>query len=103
MINVKAFDAVDMTANRVSSVIDISELVGFAAHEIYTGSPTGTLVVEGSNDGTNFVTVDTNSLTGSAGQKLVEKDRAHWRYIRVSYTFSSGTGSLTVYVSGKRN
>ena len=100
--NNKIFDANTMTSTLTSATQDIAEAGGYCSHSIFTGTPTGTLTVEASNDGVNFSIVHTLALTGSAGQDLYNADKPHYRYVRVKYTFSSGTGSLTTYFSSKR-
>ena len=101
-INKQIFNAVVLTQDRTSEVIDISELIGFAVHSIWTGTPVGNIIIQASNDGSNFVDIDTQAAGGAAGQDLVNIDRAHYRYVRVFYDFSSSTGTLTTYLSGKR-
>jgi hypothetical protein len=101
-INKRLFNAEVMDEDLTSEVIDISELIGFAVHSIWTGTPAGNIIVQASNDGSNFVNIDTQAAGGAAGQDLVNIDRAHYRYVRVFYDFTSSTGALSVYLSGKR-
>lgn len=101
VINSHLVSAEAMTGTITSSMMDIAELSGFAAHAIFTGAPVGTLSISASNDGTNFKAVGSQAVSG-AGQYMLNVDRAHYRYIRVEYAFTSGTGTLDVYVSGKK-
>lgn len=100
--NKRLFTDVAMTANRESEVVDISEVTGFCVHSYWTGTPAGNIVVQGSNDGINFTTVDTQAAGGAAGSKLVNVAGAHYRYVKVIYTFTSSTGVLNCYISGKQ-
>lgn len=96
--NIKILDSVAMTADRQSEVIDIGEAIGFSVHAIWTGTPQGTIKVQGSNDGSNFVDVDTQAAGGAAGQKLFNLANQMYKHVRVYYTFASSTGNLTAYI-----
>lgn len=90
----------DMSSNQTSEVVELNDAHGYCVHSIFSGSPVGSLIVEASNDGTNFVAEDTH-VVAAAGQRLYNKDGAYYKYIRVRYSFTSGSGSLTSYVSTK--
>jgi hypothetical protein len=96
--NTKILDAVVLTADRTSDVIDIGEAVGLSVHAIWTGTPAGTVKIQGSNDSINFVDIDTQSAGGAAGQKLFNLANQMYAYARVSYVFASSTGTLTAYI-----
>lgn len=100
-INVKVFDAVAMTSNLSSAVIDLSQTTGYALHAIWTGAPVGTISASGGDDGINFVAVASNSTGGTSGQYLLNVEKIHYRYVQITYTFTSGSGSLTAYVSAR--
>lgn len=101
-MNHKIINSQAMTADILSPVIDISEVIGFAVHSIWTGTPAGNIIIQGSNDGINFFPIDTQAAGGAAGNDLVNVERAHYRYVQVFYDFTSSTGSLSTYLSGKR-
>jgi hypothetical protein len=92
-----------MSVSLTSVTIDIAELPGYAVHAIWTGSPVGTINVNASNDSVNFVSVASQAAGGSNGQFLLNTEVAHYRWLQVTYTATSGTGSLTTYVSAKRS
>lgn len=98
--NKKVLDAVSMASNQTSDTFELNDASGYCVHSIFTGAPVGSLIVEASNDGTNFVAEDTHAVS-AAGQRLYNKDGAYYKYVRVRYSFTSGTGSLTSYVSSK--
>lgn len=100
--NVKIIDALSMGASIDSPTQDNSESTGYAVHAIWTGAPVGSVSVQGSNDSVNFVEVAADDTAGAAGQYLLNVEHQHYRYVRVSYIRTSGTGSLTVYFSAKR-
>lgn len=102
VLNEHLFTNQAMTTTLSTSVIDLAETLGYAVHAIWTGSPVGFISTQGSNDGVNFVEVDSSATGGVAGQHLLNVEKHHYRYVRVQFLFTSGTGSLNLYVSGKR-
>lgn len=94
-----AINAGNVATNLSTGAIEVAEVKQLAIHEIYTGSPSGNLLVQSSNDAVNWFTEDTNALSAS-GNKMVKLSNAGYRYLQVSWT-AGGTGSLDVYVSGK--
>jgi hypothetical protein len=100
IINKHLINAASMAADIASTVEDLGEVPGFCVHLIWSGG-TGTVSVQGSNDGTNFVTVASDATGGSAGQFLLNIERCHYRYVKVIYTRASGSGTLDCYLSGK--
>jgi hypothetical protein len=101
-INVKVFEQVSMGVSLMSQVIDISEVVGYCVHAIWSGTPTGQIITEGSNDGVNFVSVNQQNTAGAAGQHLLNVEHQHYRYVRIRFNRVSGSGLLDCYVSGKQ-
>lgn len=100
-LNIKTLDAHTMGASFSGSSVDLAEVDNYAVHIIWTGAPVGNLQVEASNDNSNFVAVDTTAAGGGAGQRIYNVAGAGYRYVRVSYTFTSGSGTVTAYISGK--
>lgn len=99
-LNEKIIDAGNMGGNLTSVTLDVSEIRQMGIQEIYSGSPTGSLVIQSSNDGSNWFTEDTNSIS-SSGNKMVKLTNIGYKYIRATYTASGGSGSLTIYAAGK--
>lgn len=101
-LNPIVLNAVDLTSSHTSNILEIGEVGGYAVQSIFTGSPIGTLEVKGSNtlNLSDFITVDTYAVT-SDGKRMLNVERAHYSYIIVVYTKTSGTGNLTCIVSAK--
>jgi hypothetical protein len=104
-LNKKIFDNANMATTLTSETIDLAETLGYAVHAIWSGTPNGTISVQGSNSGvsTEFVEVSSDGTLSVAGQFLLNVEKHHYRYMRVQYlqTFASA-GTLNCYVSGKR-
>lgn len=103
------------TASITSAISNIQYLDNISLQLIWTGSPVGTFAVQGSLDHsqdslgnvTNAGTWDGLTLNpapaaiGSAGHILLDLNELSFPWIRVVYTKTSGTGSLTAWIGGK--
>ena len=94
-------NAADMTSNQ-SATQQLDQIFGYSVQAVYTGSPTGTLKLQASNDNTSYVDIadSSNSITG-AGETMWNVTSANYAYVKVVYTASSGSGSLTVKFFGR--
>lgn len=102
VLNKQIFTGQSMTSTVSSEIIDLAETLGYAVHSIWTGTPVGAISTQGSNDGVNFVEIDSANTSGAAGQHLLNVEKHHYRYVKIEYIATSSTGSLTTYISGKR-
>lgn len=104
LLNSTLVSAVSMGANITSSSLDLNEANTYCAQLIYTGTPTGTLKLQGSNDNSNWTDISGKSvaLAGSAGSSFLSDTGFGYGFLRIVYTFTSGTGSLTATVNAKR-
>lgn len=102
-INTLAFDNADMSTDLASPILDLAEVAGYAVDSVFSGTPSGTLQVMGSNAlvVANFVPVDEYIIT-EEGVRLLNVEKTHYRYVYINFINNSGTGSLTSRVSGKR-
>jgi len=91
--------AVDVSVNQTSEALDLRFNYGYAVQCSFTGSPSGSVLIEGSNDKTNWSQI--TSLTVSGLNILSDnKDAVYWPYIRVSKA-AGGTGTMTVTITIK--
>lgn len=93
-----------MAGNLTSAVTDIRYLDDVCYQIVWTGTPTGTFQVQGSLDQVTWNTLSLTpapAATGSAGNYLVDLEGLSFPYIRTTYTFTSGTGTLNILVGGK--
>lgn len=111
-----------MTADINSKGIDLNQTPLFSIQASWTGTPTGTIKLQASNDivqvdpsNSNPVGPDpaglvvnwsdipssSQAIAGAAGNFLWNQADVGYRWVRVVYTFASGTGTLSVTYSGK--
>lgn len=101
-----------------SDPIPVEQLWAYAIQAVWTGTPNGTLklqascdapdkAVQASNGGpytvTNWTDISgsSNSVTGSAGSFMWNVSDVGYRFVRLSYTNSSSSGTLTAKASLK--
>jgi hypothetical protein len=96
-----------MTQSLVSDAVDLRESTGFSVQLVYTGSPVGTFTLEASNDKLNatpttWVTVDNSSTAiAASGNFMINMEKSYFGWVRVKYTFTSGTGTIAVKIIAK--
>ena len=100
-----------------SNPIPLDQVFGIAIQAVWTGTPNGTVKLQASCDppsqaqiaGPSYSTVtnwtdvanSSYSITGSAGNYMWNVADANYRWIRLTYTNTSGTGSMTAYACVK--
>ena len=90
---------VTTSSNQSSKVINIQQLSGYSVQTTFTGSPSGTLTINGSNDGINFSVVQTQAVS-SSGTYLYNTYNVHYIYVQVNWV-GSGTGTITSIFTAK--
>lgn len=96
----------DMSQSTLSSdIINVQYLDNVGLEVTWTGTPTGTITVEGSVSNSNYYSLTFNpTLTqpaGSSGGYLINLNQFPFVYYYVKYTRSSGTGTLNVWAAVK--
>jgi hypothetical protein len=89
-------------ANQSSVSIDAHEARLLNLQYTFTGSPTGTLSLQGSNDSITFAPIQTPTAISAAGTNFITIVDFGCRYVKVVYTFTSGSGTLNAYLVAKR-
>lgn len=105
LFNIKAFNTVTINSNKTSNVIDISDTTGYCVHAYWTTGAVGNLLLEGSNnpsDPNSFSEISSQLINNSADSMLLNLEQQHYIAIRLRYESTSGSGTLTAYVSSKR-
>lgn len=99
----------------VSSPVDIGQMANGSVQFSYTGTPTGTLTIEVSNDapvinvGTGTATptnwtpypAATQAVAGAAGAWVMNLPDIGFRWLRAKYVNTSGTGTFSGMFCGK--
>ena len=91
------------TSDVKSEVLDLSNLYGVSVHAISTGTISGSVTIEVSNDKENWValaapSVAVTNTTNSVGQTA----ELFYKWARISYNATSGTtNTLKVHVTAK--
>ncbi len=107
--------AADMSADIASDGQDLNQVYTYSIQAVYTGAPVGTLQLEISNDNpyipssgnpavnvVNWIPYSGSTVAVSgAGSFMWNVLTTGNRWVRVTYTATSGTGSLDLRYSGK--
>ena len=94
-----------MASDFQSSVTNVQFMDRVSYSVVWTGSAVGTLIVQSSLDGTNWTDLDMNQIVMANADDTAVIDIAATGIpqLRLSYTATSGTGSLDAYVSAKES
>jgi len=97
-------DGTDLSTDIASNAINVARCIAYSIQIVFTGSPTGEFKLQGSldddGDPTNWtdITGSEESVT-AAGDLLWNAQGVGYKYVRLVYTSTSGTGTMTVYRS----
>ena len=89
----------DVSTNLTSIIMDLEYNYGYAVQASFTGSPTGSVLIQGSNDQVNWSTLDTLAVSGTT-LLFANRDAVYFPYVRASKA-SGGTGTMTVTMTIK--
>lgn len=107
MINVVLQAATSAAVNVTSAYYDLQDLNRFSVVNVFSGGAgnlAGTMVLQASYDATTWFTVaNSSTAVTSAANVMYDVNEAGYRYVRSNWTFSSGTGNLTVAIHIKEN
>jgi hypothetical protein len=96
------WDSTAMTANRATASVAVDHIYGYACQVTWSGgtSPVGNIKVQASLDNSTWSDVPTvtSAVGANSGTAFFNVDGIHYRYIRVAYAFTSGTGTLSTPV-----
>ncbi len=97
-------NAATVTSTNTSGIFDLGDLSTFCVGVVFTGvDAAGSLVLEASQDGTNFFTVtgSTVAITSATGH-VYDVTASGYRYVRAKLTSGTGTGTMTVKLTAKQ-
>lgn len=98
------FTNASMAVSQTSQVVNIKYLDDICISFSFSGTPTGTFAVLASNDSVNFIPVTLSAVpvaSGTAGNILIDMGLLSFPYIKVTYTPTSGSGTLNGFLSAK--
>lgn len=103
LFHTTAISAVSMGTDITSSSINVDEAYHAAVHWVYASgaAPTGSLIIQASNDNTNWFVVSTTAITDN-GNTLINLPSIGYSWLRLFWDYTSGTGTLTAVVNAKR-
>lgn len=94
--------ATSATNTYTSAVVDLTQSFAWSLTATFTGgTPAGNLSFQASNDGETWVNIETATSISAAGNTFKNYPDIGYSQGRVTYTNTSGTSSLTVWVSKK--
>lgn len=103
-LNIKILDNVDANVSVESDPLNIQSISLYCLQATWDGfsavNPTITLSGTNSLD-ESFVQIDSFIPVGTTGGRLVNVEKAGYAYIKVSYSCTSGSGTITVSINGK--
>lgn len=102
-MNERIINAATVGAATQSASIDVSEVVNLSLHVIYSGTLSGSASIQGSNDNVNFADVTSTAVISSgAGNVMINIPNIGFRYARANINYTSGSATVSAYMSGKR-
>ena len=90
-------------ASGESDAFELRHLRGYAVQAVYTGAPVGTLTLQVSNDNsspTNWTDASSESIS-AAGSTVFNHQVPQYKFIRLKYVRTSGTGTINARVHAK--
>ena len=107
--NEKIISAADMSSSFLSEPILLDQIYGYSFQAVFTGSPNGTFKIQCSNDDVNSSSSvvgwsdvgSSSQAISAAGDLFYNIDAAFYKWVRIVYTRSSGSGSCDVVYFAK--
>ena len=101
------FDEVDISTSQTSDATNVENLDKASIHIIWSGtSPVGEIKVQARNGEKNsWFDVDfgdTIDITGNSGDHVIIMNSMPFTHLRLTYTSTSGTGTLTGTIVAKQ-
>lgn len=91
----------DMSASITTNSQNLIQMAIACVQAIYSGSPNGSLQLQISNDNLVWSNYLTPATITTSGNSVWNIEFVGFQWLRAVYTKSSGTGSLSISVSGK--
>jgi hypothetical protein len=99
------FSAGNAGGTITSSAVSVEHLLNGCIQAVFSGggSPVGSLAVEAGNDGTTFLALGGSATVAISadGTNLIHLSNMGYKWIRLKYTRTSGTGTLVASLHAK--
>lgn len=104
MFTYTVIDAEAMSADITSERVNVSRTGSVSVQWVWSGgsSPVGNMITQVSNDGSTWVDLNTQAVTGNSGSHMINIEEPAYMFIRALYSFSSGSGTLSCIINGKK-
>jgi hypothetical protein len=111
VLNVAIVTNANMTSTITSTPInlDANDIVSFSIQASYTGSPSGTIELQSSNDNPTIGTpvvwttiTDSVASVSAAGTYQLNYDTPAFSWVQLVYIPNGGSGTLNARINGKR-
>ena len=96
-VPIKVMNALDATANQSYTWKNAQYVDNVGISVTFTGTPSGTLTIQGSVDGIDFVTLPNTSTTiSAAGTTLFDLNQLSFPFVQINWAESGGSVSPTI-------
>jgi len=112
--SVKIADNIDIATSFTSQGINLISIYAYSIQAVHSGTAAGTFKLQGSNDPgdngsgqgvsqpTNWTDIsDSPQAVSGAGSVLWDVTECSYRWVRMIYTATSGTGTLNAIINTK--
>lgn len=92
-----------MGASFTSSSQNLDSTLAYCIQAIWASgsTPVGTITLQGSLDDSTYTDLTTASVSGNSGSVMFNIERPAYRYVRFTYTRTSGSATMTsAYING---
>ena len=89
------------TSSITSATTNVQYLDNVAVQCNFTGSPVGVFDLQVSIDNVNFAPLGLNIAASNGSPIVINANQLSAPYVRLTYTKTSGTGTLNAFISGK--
>lgn len=103
--NVRIVTSQSMATTITSASANIDEVVSYCVQAKFTGSPVGTIELQGSNNPAllGYTVIDLSiSAVNGAGSYMVNVEFPAYSYVQLVYIPTSGTGTMDAVINTKR-
>lgn len=102
LITENVMTAGNMAGSLQTTPFQCSQVIGFSVQAVSTGAPVGTMKLQVSNNNIDYADYPSASTAiTSAGTIIYTVSDVYFQWVILVYTFTSGTGVLTVDITRK--